>query len=74
MINVAAGTYKYAGSLDVVAAERFGLSPTRFWQDVNKLLRPSEAAQYRPEAVHLLNARRRPQRRLVQRLQGQEPG
>jgi len=68
MIDVAAGTYKYAGSLDVVAGDRFGLSPTRFWQDVNKLLRSSEAAQYRPGAVRLLNARRRPQRRLEQRL------
>ena len=61
MIDVAAQTYKYAGSVDVVAKERFGLSPTRFWQDVNRIIQTDAAHAYRPEAVRRLNQRRRPQ-------------
>jgi hypothetical protein len=67
MIDVAAQTYKYAGSVDVIARERFGLSPTRFWQDVSRLIQSEEAYAYRPEAVRRLNQRRRPQVRLLQR-------
>lgn len=54
MIDAAAQTYKYAGSLDVVAKEQFGLSPTRFWQDVNMLIRTEAAYSYRPDAVRRL--------------------
>lgn len=68
MIDVAAQTYKYAGSVDVIAKERFGLSPTRFWQEINALIRMQAAAAYRPEAVRRLNQRRRPQVRLQQRI------
>lgn len=68
MLDVAAGSYKYAGSVDVVAGERFGLSPTRFWQSVNQILGAPDAAEYRPEAVRLLEARKRTQRRLQQRI------
>lgn len=68
MIDVAAHTYKYAGSVDVIAKERFGLSPTRFWQDVNRLIKTESAYAYRPEAVRRLNHRRRPQVRLQQRV------
>lgn len=68
MLDVAAGSYKYAGSVDVVAGDRFGLSPTRFWQTVNQLLRDPDAARCRPEAVRQLQARKQPQRRLEQRL------
>lgn len=68
MIEVAAQTYKYAGSVDVVAKERFGLTPTRFWQEVNRLIQTEAAYAYRPEAVRRLNQRRRPQTRLHQRL------
>ena len=68
MLDVAAGSYKYAGSVDVIVGERFGLSPTRFWQSVNQILGSSDAALYRPEAVRLLTARKRPQRRLHQRI------
>jgi Protein of unknown function (DUF3263) len=67
MIDVAAQTYKYAGSVDVVAKDRFGLSPTRFWQDVNRLILTEEAYAYRPEAVRRLNERRRPQVRMLHR-------
>ena len=68
MIDLAAGNYKYAGSLEDLVKERFGLSPTHYWQIMNRLLRTPEAAAYRPEAVRRLNARRRPQTRLKQRL------
>ena len=68
MIDVAAAPYKYAGSVDAIAKERFGLTPTRFWQDVNRLIQTEAAYAYRPEAVRRLNARRRPQRRLHQRI------
>lgn len=68
MLDVAAGTYKYAGSVDTIAGDRFGLSPTRFWQSVNQILGTVDAVEYRPEAVRLLEARKRPQRRLQQRI------
>ncbi|WP_285291207.1 DUF3263 domain-containing protein [Arthrobacter sp. ISL-85] len=68
MIDLAAGNYKYAGSLEDLVKERFGLTPTRYWQVMNQLLQTSEAAAYRPEAVRRLNARRRPKTRLHSRL------
>ena len=68
MIDAAAGTYKYAGSLDAVARERFDMSATRFWQDVNRMLLTEAAHAYRPEAVARLNSRRRPQQRLGSRI------
>jgi hypothetical protein len=68
MIDVAAQTYKYAGSVDAIAKERFGLTPTRFWQDLNRLIQTEAAVAYRPEAVRRLNQRRRPQTRLERRI------
>lgn len=68
MIDVAAAQYKYAGSVDVAAKERFGLTPTRFWQEINRIIQTEAAYAYRPEAVRRLNARRRPQRRMQQRV------
>jgi Protein of unknown function (DUF3263) len=68
MLDVAAQTYKYAGSVDVIAKERFGLTPTRFWQEINALIQTEAAVAYRPEAVRRLNQRRRPQVRLQQRI------
>jgi hypothetical protein len=68
MLDVAAQTYKYAGSVDVIAKERFGLSPTRFWQEINRLIQTEAAVAYRPEAVRRLHQRRRPQVRLQRTL------
>ena len=68
MIDVAAGTYKYTGSLEVEAQRQFGLSPTRYWQEVNRLIRTEAAVAYRPAAVARLNARRRPASRTASRL------
>lgn len=70
MIDVAAGSYKYAGSLEVEAQDRFGLSPTRYWQEVNRLIQTEAAVVYRPAAVARLNARRRPPTRTTSRLLG----
>jgi hypothetical protein len=68
MIDLAAGKYKYAGSLEDLVKQQFGLTPTRYWQEMNRLLQTAEAAAYRPEAVRRLNARRRPQARLERRV------
>ena len=68
MIDVAAAPYKYAGSVDVIAKERFGLTPTRFWQEINRIVQSEAAYAYRPEAVRRLNSRRRLQRRVQQRI------
>ncbi|MCO4276147.1 DUF3263 domain-containing protein [Pseudarthrobacter sp. HLT3-5] len=70
MIDTAAGSYKYAGSLEDLVKQQFGLSPTHYWQLVNQLLRTPEAAAYRPEAVARLNARRRTPTPLRSRLLG----
>lgn len=37
LIDLAAATYRYAGAREAVMADRFGLSPTRFWQKVHAL-------------------------------------
>lgn len=68
MLDLAGETFKYAGSLDAAAAERFGLTPTRYWQEVNRLLRTPEAAVHRPALVARLNNRRRTYSRPVQRI------
>lgn len=68
MIDLAGETFKYAGSLDAAAGERFGLSPTRYWQELNMILRTEAAAAYRPALVARLNSRRRTISRPVQRL------
>ena len=68
MLDLAGETFKYAGSLDSAARERFDLSPTRYWQEVSVLLRTTEAAAYRPALVARLNNRRRTYSRPIQRI------
>jgi hypothetical protein len=70
MIDVAVGTYKYTGSLELEAQRQFGLSPTRYWQEISRLIRTEAAVAYRPAAVAMLNARRRPGVRTTSRLFG----
>ncbi|QIG57704.1 helix-turn-helix DNA binding domain protein [Arthrobacter phage Shoya] len=62
MIDLAGETFKYAGSLDTAAGERFGLSPTRYWQEVNMLLR-TEAAGRVPASARLPAQQQAPARR-----------
>lgn len=68
MIDLAAGNYKYAGSLEALAKEQFGLTATTYWQTLNRILETPAAAAYRPEVVRRLNARKRPRGRLQTRL------
>ena len=74
MIDVAAGSYEYAGSLEVEAQDRFG--PTKYWQEINRLLLPEAAVAYRPAAVARLNEQRkrsstiRPPSRISDRMAG----
>lgn len=58
MIDVAGGTYKYAGSLEVEAQAKFGLSPTRYWQEINQLIQTEAAVAYKPALVAKLRGRR----------------
>lgn len=68
MLDTAATQYKHAGSLEQAAQDRFGLSPTRFWQTVNRIIETEAALAYAPHTVGLLRGRRRPQGRLRRRL------
>jgi len=68
MLDLAGETFKYAGSLDAAAGERFRLSPTRYWQEVNALLHTEAAAAYRPALVARLINRRRATSRLTHRI------
>ncbi len=69
MIDLAGGEhFKHAGSLDTAAMERFGMTPTRYWQEMNRLLRTEAAVAYRPQTVALLSTRRRPAKRTASRL------
>lgn len=68
MIDLAGEHFKYAGSIDTAAMERFGMTPTRYWQELNRLIRKEAAVVYRPAVVARLNARRRPLVRTVGRL------
>lgn len=68
MLDLAGQTFKYAGSLENQARERFGLTPTRYWQEVNRLIQTPAAHQHAPALTNRLNQRRRPQTRLITRL------
>lgn len=68
MLALAGQSFKYAGSLEDQARERFGLTPTRYWQEVNRLIRSPEAHAHSAALVRRLNQRLRPQPRLTHRL------
>ncbi|QSZ49430.1 DUF3263 domain-containing protein [Arthrobacter sp. D5-1] len=65
MINLAGEDFKYAGSLDTAAMERFGMTPTRFWQEMNRILRTESAVAYRPAVVARLRLKLPARRRQV---------
>ncbi|MFJ4168473.1 DUF3263 domain-containing protein [Paenarthrobacter sp. NPDC089714] len=69
MIDLAGEQFKYAGSLDSAAMDRFGMTPTKYRQEINRLIR-TESAAYKPAVVARLNRARRPQARTVSRLAG----
>ncbi|MFJ4286629.1 DUF3263 domain-containing protein [Paenarthrobacter nicotinovorans] len=68
MIDLAGEHFRHAGSLDSAAMERFGMTPTRYWQEMNRLIRTEAAVAYRPAIVARLSTRRRPQARTESRL------
>lgn len=68
MLDLASEKFKYAGSLDSAAMERFGMTPTRFWQEINVLIQTEAAVAYRPPTVAQLKTRRRSMVRTVSRL------
>lgn len=68
MLHLAGQHFKHAGSLEQQALERFNLTPTRYWQEVNRLIQTPEAHQHDPALARRLNQRRRPPQRLNTRL------
>ncbi|AOY72059.1 hypothetical protein ARZXY2_2529 [Arthrobacter sp. ZXY-2] len=68
MIDLAGEHFKHAGSLDSEAMERFGMTPTRYWQELNRLIRTEAAVAYRPAVVARLNNARQPLVRVASRL------
>ena len=56
--------WRYAGNKERVIRERFGLSPTRYYQRLNRLLDEPEALEQQPALVHrLLRLRQARERR-----------
>ena len=54
MLDLAAQRWGYAGNLEQTVRDEFGISLTRFWQRVNRLLDTREALEYSPSAVNRL--------------------
>lgn len=59
MIDLAGEHFKHAGSLDSAAMERFGMTPTRYWQEMNRLIGTEAAVAYQPASVRRLRRRLR---------------
>ncbi|MGO4143734.1 DUF3263 domain-containing protein [Paenarthrobacter sp. YAF11_1] len=68
MLDLAGEKFKHSGSLDTAAMERFGMSPTRYWQEINQLISTEAAVAYSPSTVARLFARRRKPERTSSRL------
>lgn len=60
--------YRYAGSKERIIQERFGLSPARYYQRLNRLLDEPEALAQHPTLVNrLLRLRQARERQRVDR-------
>lgn len=68
MLDLAGQHFKYAGSLEDQAREQFGLTPTRYWQEINRIIDTQAAHQHNPALARRLTTRRRPRQRLKTRL------
>lgn len=68
MLDLASEKFKHAGSLDSAAMERFGLTPTKYWQEVNRIIQTEAAVAYRPATVAQLKTKRRSMVRTTSRL------
>ncbi|WVX88101.1 hypothetical protein SEA_LITNINMCQUEEN_44 [Gordonia phage LitninMcQueen] len=54
MLDLAGQRWNYAGSLEQMVRDEFGISLTRFWQRVNALIDTEEALAYDPVVVNRL--------------------
>ncbi|SDT84075.1 DUF3263 domain-containing protein [Gordonia westfalica] len=54
MLDLAGRRWNYAGNLEQKVRDEFGISLTRFWQIVNRLLDTQEALSYSPQVVNRL--------------------
>ncbi|WP_244278008.1 DUF3263 domain-containing protein [Gordonia westfalica] len=52
MLDLAGRRWNYAGNLEQKVRDEFGISLTRFWQIVNRLLDTQEALSYSPQKIH----------------------
>lgn len=68
MLNLAGQQFKHAGSLEDQAQKLFGLTPTRYWQEINHLINTPAAHQHDPALARRLTQRRQPRTRLRTRL------
>lgn len=68
MLDLAGQSFKYAGSLEDQAKQQFGLTPTRYWQEVNRLINTPDAHQHSPALARRLTQARQPRTRLRTRL------
>lgn len=50
--------WKYPGSKNQAIRERFGMTPTNYYQLLNRLIDRTEALEYAPQAVNQLRTRR----------------
>lgn len=64
MLRLAAARYRYEGLRHVEIRERFGLSATRFWQQVSQLIDDEQAIREHPELALPLRRQREQQGRL----------
>ncbi|UYL87875.1 helix-turn-helix DNA binding domain protein [Gordonia phage Malisha] len=54
MLDLAGERWNYAGSLEQTVRDEFGISLTRYFQIVNRLLDTQEALRYSPQVVNRL--------------------
>lgn len=68
--------YRHAGTKERVIKDRFGLSPARYYQRLNRLLDDPEALAQRPALVKRLLRQRdeRQRRRTSARTRSRDPG
>lgn len=71
LLALAGAHYKYEGAREHAALTLHGLSATRFWQDVNRIIDSEAAVAHAPALVARLRAKRKPGgTRIPQRLPG----
>ncbi|MBM7280314.1 DUF3263 domain-containing protein [Gordonia rubripertincta] len=62
MLELAGKRWNYPGNLEQRVRDEFGISLTRFWQIVNRLIDTEEALAYSPVVVNRLRRLRAPRR------------